>query len=190
MTAAWDETKDDMGDEVIKFTSADKGIWNIDNDYEDDGDGVEWDGIDEDSNSGSIEMWAISPKIKLFRDADGNGICDIGESNKIVRVGIENWLINNDGEVMNIDKLLGLKSSINPFEALRNIAMENALMVRDSEDIGLIANHSYTPVEYENIRKEFNNGNAFFKYNMDNILTPDFAIPIIEKVAADAASDL
>ncbi|MEA3507088.1 MAG: FecR family protein [Elusimicrobiota bacterium] len=182
MTSIWDADDEDLSEPTIQFITASKGTWTVDNDAEDVGDGITWD--PDVSDSESFEMWAVSPGLVLTQ----------GNETMKVRMGIESWLINNDGKVLDAESLLGYKNSVNPFEIIRNIAVENSLMVRDYGGIALIDDgynqDNLTEADYTAIVNEFNRGAPFFKYNMDNVLTPDFAIPVLESAAADMASGI
>lgn len=216
MNASWEGTDadGDMGDPVIKLISATNGEWNVViDDYNDytagdarlnywykdvEGEGIMWDSED------TMEMWAISPKVLLYKDLNNNGKWDESEATsantKMVRTGIEGWMINNEGKPISFDMFES--GNVNPFEIVKNIAFEASFVVRyggllDDNLYILNQNHDNDTTDWEENSANqssallgFKYANNFFSNNIDLVVTPDFAIPILEEIAKGSAESM
>ncbi|MBU2615299.1 MAG: FecR family protein [Elusimicrobia bacterium] len=168
------------------------GEWKLDDeDYEktdslyfDPGEGIDSSGDD------IFWSWAISPKIRLYRDLNNDGKFSSGDTAKYVYMGSEAYLINNSGGILAAANFSD--SSVNPFVLLKEIAFQNVMFCRigdsgsllfagikgvDSEDIPITVK--------DTVRNNYDNLNNFFERgNLDLVYTPDIFIPIAQKIAS------
>ncbi len=203
-TSTWDDTEENLKDPVVKFISGKEGEWLIDTtDYDESnplaltdekmGEAVGWN-----SKEDRFEAWTISPNIRLYQDTNSNGIYDDGETPKLVRLGMEAWIIDNDGKILDLNTV----KDGNPFNIIRNIAFESSAVCRygysnDFLPYGLYKDpdnphedRDLTDKEYESILRVYNTGTDFFSRNFDHVTTPDFIIPVLEEIAKGAASSM
>ncbi|MFC2091638.1 hypothetical protein ACFLTD_02565, partial [Elusimicrobiota bacterium] len=218
LSSVWEGTDEDgdMSDPVMTYKSAINGQWNVmiedadeysagdprHNIYGDDtaeGEGIAW-GSEE-----NLELWAISPKILLYKDRNNNGQWDATETANAdymwVRSGMEGWVINNEGDIVGVDMFED--GDMNPFELIKNIAFEVSAVVRYGYDIiddpnyilnkdpdTLAEDWDDLPVNQELALAGFNKAKGFFSNNWDLVVTPDFVIPILEQIAKGATSSI
>lgn len=198
MTSTWDKDEEDMEEPEVRLISGKsgkEGEWLVDTDTElteaEEGSGIMW-GSEE-----KFEAWMISPNFRIFKDADNDGEFDSSEENELVRLGQEIWMINNDGDILDPDSFAGVDGSANPFDILRKIAFESSMVCKYAFPDGFLLNDKpdidedkLTDAEFDEILSDFNQGKNFFSGNIDLVITPDFAIPILEKIAEGAASSM
>lgn len=217
MSAKWEGTAEDgdLSDPVFKLISPTEGEWNMVMDFEEEygatdprsliynesteGHGMMW------SNDDKVEMWMISPNMLLYKDLNNNGVWDASEATaantKFIRSGVETWAINNDGNILDVDMFED--GDMNPFDIVKEVAFESSFVFRYSDelayDTSLILNQDYddelwTDAEEAFYQKQaldaFNRGTGFFSGNMDLVVTPDFAIPILEEIAKGSSKSM
>jgi hypothetical protein len=221
MTAQWNEVEDDMDEPTIKITSGKEGTWNlVTADFED---YTEEDPryyiYNQNTEKESIgmaseeraEAWIISPKLLLYKDLNGNGEWDISEATNDnimwVRSGNESWGINNDGNILSFNDFE--EGNINPFDVVKNIAMEGSWVIRYSDEIIEDPNYilNWNESDYDKdwgnnmgwddvvanqnaALAGFNRANDFLSNNLDLVVTPDFIVPILEDIVKGSVSSM
>ncbi|MFC2062161.1 FecR domain-containing protein, partial [Elusimicrobiota bacterium] len=200
MTGEWDLEEGTMGDMALELKSEKMGTWLVDiEDYEktdplyfEAGSEAIWDGMQHEEK---VQLWMISPKVRIFKDKNGNKLFNAGEPSKYVRMGTESWLIDNEGKVYDFDYFAGMDGSSNPFEILRNIAFETSMVCRYGINNSLLDkselnSEDLTTADYSNILSDWNDGTDFFYNNLDIIATPDFIIPVLEEIAKGSVNSM
>lgn len=203
-TSTWDDVEENLKDPIVKFISGKEGEWLVDTtDYDESdpraltdekaGEDAFWN-----SKEDRFETWMISPNIRLYQDTNLSGEFELDEEKKLVRLGMEAWIIDNDGKILDLNTV----KDGNPFNIIRNIAFESSAVCRYdfSEEFlpyGLYKDpnnphedRDLTDSEYESILRVYNTGTDFFSKNFDHITTPDFIIPVLEEIAKGAASSM
>ncbi|NLB34687.1 MAG: FecR domain-containing protein [Elusimicrobia bacterium] len=183
VASEWDSADEDFADPEVSFISGREGVtkgeWIVDADPEDDFNQGEMAGDDDGSSKG----WAITPKLRLYRPGSPNDALDD------VRVGLEGWLINNDGKLVDINSL----SEGNPFDTIKKIGAEIAAVVRYGFDENYVLNDENVDSDLPAIKKEALQGfvaaKDFFSNNFDIVITPDFLYNIIEEMASNINFD-
>ncbi len=210
VTSTWDDVEDNLKTPVVKFESGKEGVWLVDTtDYDESnslklseeqmGEGAFWN-----SKEDRFETWMISPNIRLYRDTNLSGAYNVGDTlfneNGLVRLGMEAWIIDNDGKILDLNTV----KDGNPFNIIRNIAFESSAVCRYDFSNSFLLNdlalykdpnnphedRELEDWEYESILRDYNNGTDFFSRNFDHVTTPDFIIPVLEEIAKGAASSM
>ncbi len=155
------------------------GLWTVDTDPPDEF--CEGSPIGQEPHEDSIQIWGISPKIRLEHDGDEGPIEDM-------RIGMEGWLIDNDGRVVGKRTL----EDGNPFDLMNRIALQSSLTFRHAFEPDYILDG--TDVEENDSNRQialegFNDARNFFEKNFDNILTPDIVYNVLEELASDIDFD-
>ncbi len=179
----WIEEDEELEEPTITFVSGKHGTWQVDTDPPDSFQGG--DGIDREPDEGRIAMWAISPRARLHQPGNKNILFN-GDSD--VRIGIEGWLINNDGRVIGTNDL----SSGNPFDTMKRVAFELSGTVRYGFDTDYILNDPNVENTAGNRDKAlagFNEASNFFDRNFDIVATPDFLYNALEEMARNIDFD-
>ncbi len=173
MTSKWNYTDENMDEPEVKIISAHKdynGTWKIDSDAD------QGSAIGQPDDIDKAEMWAISPAMRVY-DPDTS-------EEYWIRNGIENWLINNDGNVFAFKDLED--GDINPFDILKRIAFQTSYTVRHNYNEDHFMNEKDVDNTTENRRaalEGFNKADNFLYRNFDLVVTPDMALNVLEEMA-------
>ncbi len=182
MESEWDYKEDDMAEPDITFISRKYGEWKPKKDPE--GETIEiGDGIFRDPEDDRISFWSISPGLTIVQ----------GGKEKIIRLGMEGWLINNEGRLFSVKDIE--TGDINPFQAMRRIAFQLSFMPRYgfTEDY-ILGGDDISPDEEISIDSDnpknrrlalegFNKATDFFSNNIDIVATPDVMFNVLEEIA-------
>ncbi len=180
ITSRWDENKTKMTKPDIFIVSGNEqteGTWIMDTNTEVRYTGTGLDPYHHLDILKKAETWGISPEIWIHRP--GNP-----EEGYWVRCGIESWLINNDGNIYNIDSFQN--GTINPINLLRTSAVQASYTMHYNFNDDYILNRDSVNNNLKNrklAQEGYQRASNFLHQNFDVVATPDTALDIIEKIS-------